>query len=302
MHLYATYSLSLATSLPDGGESVALLLAFLLAIASISNDKKWAWKPSSERKQVYAVHDGVAAAAIIMLRVQLAYIYLDATVAKFGIADWANGTASYYVVNSPMFGDAGPLASLSSALVGNPLGVLLLSWGPLVLEVIVGLGILGTARLRKIAVFTDILLHAGFIIFIGLFSFSLVMIAAVLAASTIPVEKGYLELEDDKNVENFVDCREIRTVFKPTWVSWWFHKIFTFPRVECDGIVSNCRWGRDKALVRDGGTVTVGFSYRIFHDTKIRCKSSPIEVSPSHAELEAKTAIINNSPMTAVLY
>ena len=121
-------------------------------------------------------------------------------------------------------------------------------------------------------------------------------------ASTIPVEKGYLELEDDKNVENFVDCREIRTVFKPTWVSWWFHKIFTFPRVECDGVVSNCHWGRDKALVRDGGTVTVGFSYRIFHDTKIRCKSSPIEVSPSHAELEAKTAIINNSPMTAVLY
>jgi len=109
-------------------------------------------------------------------------------------------------------------------------------------------------------------------------------------------------LEDNKNVENFVDCREIRTVFKPTWVSWWFHKIFTFPRVECDGIVSNCHWGRDKALVRDGGTVTVGFSYRIFHDTKIRCKSSPIEVSPSHAELEAKTAIINNSPMTAVLY
>ncbi|MDK4275553.1 hypothetical protein QPX37_05060, partial [Corynebacterium accolens] len=86
------------------------------------------------------------------------------------------------------------------------------------MEVIVGLGILGTARLRKIAVFTDILLHAGFVIFIGLFSFSLVMIAAVLAASTIPVEKGYLELEDDKNVENFVDCREIRTVFKPTWV------------------------------------------------------------------------------------
>ncbi|WP_232221030.1 hypothetical protein, partial [Corynebacterium sp. KPL1859] len=98
-------------------------------------------------------------------------------------------------------------------------------------------------------------------------------------------------MEDDKNVENFVDCREIRTVFKPTWVSWWFHKIFTFPRVECDEILSNCHWGRDKALVRDGGTVTVGFSYRIFHDTKIRCKSSPIEVSPSHAELEAKTAI-----------
>ncbi|MGN5992915.1 hypothetical protein ACP6M7_13855, partial [Corynebacterium striatum] len=88
-----------------------------------------------------------------------------------------------------------------------------------------------------------------------------------MSASTIPVEKGYLELEDDKNVENFVDCREIRTVFKPTWVSWWFHKIFTFPRVECDGIVSNCHWGRDKALVKDGGTVTVGFSYRIFHDT-----------------------------------
>ncbi|MBS5997178.1 hypothetical protein, partial [Corynebacterium sp.] len=125
---------------------------------------------------------------------------------------------------------------------------------------------------------------------------------ADVSASTIPVEKGYLELEDDKNVENFVDCREIRTVFKPTWVSWWFHKIFTFPRVECDGIVSNCHWGRDKTLVKDGGTVTVGFSYRIFHDTKIRCKSSPIEVSPSHAELEAKTAIINNSPMTAVLY
>ena len=43
----------------------------------------------------------------------------------------------------------------------------------------------GTARLRKIAVFTDILLHAGFIIFIGLFSFSLVMIAAVLAAESV---------------------------------------------------------------------------------------------------------------------
>jgi len=38
------------------------------------------------------------------------------------------------------------------------------------------------------------------------------MSAAVLAASTIPVKKGYLELEDDKNIENFVDCREIESV------------------------------------------------------------------------------------------
>ena len=35
-------------------------------------------------------------------------------------------------------------------------------------------------------------------------SYAALVSVADVSASTIPVEKGYLELEDDKNVENFV--------------------------------------------------------------------------------------------------
>nr|WP_286982729.1 hypothetical protein [Corynebacterium sp. UBA5992] len=128
------------------------------------------------------------------------------------------------------------------------------------------------------------------------------IVAAVIAALNTPVDKGFKELEDEDNIEKTAEYREIHTVFEPVWGTRWFHYIFTFPRVECDGFISNCKWGRNKALVRNGGVPTVGFSYRFFDDRKLRCKSSPVEISSTSTGLEAKTSIINNSPMHIILH
>lgn len=155
---------------------------------------------------------------------------------------------------------------------------------------------------------------------VGWLSVLLVMLGVVLAAASLPVEKGYVEVEDRypelkiisstgvgstikviSAPEVLEQYREIRTHFKPTiWGTGWFFKLFTFPRVECESVISNCVWGSGRALVKDGAMVTVGFSYYLLGKF-IGCRSVPVEVCPSCTGLKAKTGIMNSAPIRVAL-
>lgn len=51
------------------------------------------------------------------------------------------------------------------------------------------------------------------------------IVAAVISALNIPVDKGFKELEDKDNIEKTAGYREIHTVFEPVWGTRWFHFI-----------------------------------------------------------------------------
>lgn len=179
-------ALSLATGLglPDGGEQVAQVVTLILIFLCIGDWRFCAWfSPERARGGGQAVQ-GIALGGLWALRLQMAFIYLESGLAKLGVDDWLNGSAMYYVVRDPSFGASGILGAVLRAMTAMPLGVALMSWGTIVVEVAIGLFLLFAKRDRRLALYAVVFLHVGIIVFIGLWSFAMVMIGAVTIAST----------------------------------------------------------------------------------------------------------------------
>ncbi|MCX4745134.1 hypothetical protein OG455_06265 [Kitasatospora sp. NBC_01287] len=180
--LWAVYSIATSISVPDGGESIALIVSLLTVPIALADDRTWHWRPATTAPAPNL--RVLAFAAFCALRCQLAYIYLDTAISKFGVADWANGTAEYYFLRDNMFGVAHPLSGMFYALSKNSLVAVGMTWGALVVELAIAVCVLSSERRRKVGLALDIALHGMIIMTMGLWSFGLVMIGASIIAAT----------------------------------------------------------------------------------------------------------------------
>lgn len=181
-HAWATYSVAVSIAVPDGGESIGMIMALLMTPIALADDRTWHWQtPTTEPGRSWQT---VTFAAFLAIRVQIAYLYLDSAVSKFGVADWANGTAEYYFLRDNMFGVARPWDSLFLSMSKNSVVVVALTWGALVIELAIGVCVLASDRWRKAALVMDIALHGSIILTMGLWSFAMVMIGSAIVCAT----------------------------------------------------------------------------------------------------------------------
>ncbi len=186
-HLWATYSVSTSITLPDGGDSIALICLILLTPLCLIDPRRWIWNAPGHRMSLDCRAIGLASQWA--LRIQFAFIYADSALTKVGVADWANGSAFYYFVRDKMFGTTGPLSPFFYWSSATPLGSVAATWGTIAIELVIALFIMGGPRLRRISLYSTVALHLAIYVTLGLFSFSLVMIAgAVLVANTDRVQ------------------------------------------------------------------------------------------------------------------
>lgn len=182
-HLWATYSVSTSITLPDGGDSIALICLLLLTPLCLIDARRWIWSAPGGRMPIDCRAIGIVSQWA--LRIQFAFIYADSAITKIGVADWANGSAFYYFVRDKMFGTTGPLSSFLHWSSATPLGSVSATWGTIVIELVIAVFMLGGPRLRRISLYSTVALHLAIYVTLGLFSFSLVMIAgAALVANT----------------------------------------------------------------------------------------------------------------------
>lgn len=211
--LWAIYSIAVSITVPDGGESVGLIMSLLMLPILLTDNRTWQWSPPS--KPLHQSAHAIAYAAFWAVRLQLAYIYLDTAISKFGVADWANGTAEYYFLRDNMFGVAKPWDGLLLTLSKYPLVVVGMTWGALVVELLIAVCILGSDRWRRVGLALDILLHGSIILLMGLWSFALVMIGCSVVASmpllrTTPAETSDEQLPAGQiPVENGTNDRSV---------------------------------------------------------------------------------------------
>ncbi|MFJ9906236.1 sporulation-delaying protein SdpB family protein [Streptomyces sp. NPDC101152] len=181
-HAWATYSVAVSIAVPDGGESIGMIMALLMTPIALADDRTWHWQtPTTEPRQSW---QAVTLAAFLAIRVQVAYLYLDSAISKFGVADWANGTAEYYFLRDNMFGVARPWDSLFLSMSKSSLVVVALTWGALIIELAIGVCVLASDRWRKAALAMDIVLHGSIILTMGLWSFATVMIGSAIVCAT----------------------------------------------------------------------------------------------------------------------
>jgi antimicrobial peptide system SdpB family protein len=182
LHLWATFSVSTSITLPDGGDAIALIIVAVLTPMCLFDSRRWHWETPDVRLPVPA--RGIAFVAGWALRLQTAYIYAHSAIAKMGVPEWQDGSAMYYITRDRMFGAAGVGSGVWISLTGSSVGVLALTWGALVAELVIAVGVLLTARWRIAALALALLLHAAIFAALGLFSFSVVMVAlSVLVAN-----------------------------------------------------------------------------------------------------------------------
>ncbi len=139
LHWWLVLSYQLATMAVEGGDQVALGLSLLLIPITLLDRRKWHWNaprpasdppelPELKRRLVGWVMWGV-------IRVQVALIYLHASVGKASNEHWMDGTAVYYWFHNPVFGAPGWLSPITDPLVANAYTLGIMTWGTMVLEI-----------------------------------------------------------------------------------------------------------------------------------------------------------------------
>jgi antimicrobial peptide system SdpB family protein len=182
LHWWVSMALQISASTVDGGDQCASVLTLLIVPITLMDDREWHWsarKPGKvggweEIKRLVAISTSVA------VRLQVAGIYYHAAVGKLRVTEWSDGTAIYYWLTHPLFGLNKVFEPMVRPLLVSPIAVPMLTWGVIILELFLMMGIVATERVKKILLAAGILLHSAIMLFQGLGSFSLTMFGALI--------------------------------------------------------------------------------------------------------------------------
>lgn len=181
LHAWVSFSILASIALPDGGDQAAAVFTLLLTIICLGDNRRWTL--GSTASAVSHWRRQASLAGFMLLRIQIAAIYLDSAIGKLFTADWVNGTAEFYVLRDPYFGATGWLGDALRTLTTLPAMTVAMTWGAMVLEATIAVLLLCGQRARRVALVLCVFLHGFIIASIGLWSFGLIMIGAVLVAS-----------------------------------------------------------------------------------------------------------------------
>jgi antimicrobial peptide system SdpB family protein len=122
----------------------------------------------------------VATSAHIAIRVQVAAVYFHSTIGKLFVTEWTNGTAMFYWLRHPQSGSPGWLLQLIDPLLANAFTLSSITWGVLIVELLLTMGLLASSRAKPYLLCLGFLLHAAIIPFHGLPSFAVAMWGALI--------------------------------------------------------------------------------------------------------------------------
>src|SRR5699024_385596 len=179
IHWWIAYSLLSSGVTLDGGENVAAVLTFLMITLTLSDPRKNHWKKVELKNNEMIYGRIIAFININFIRVQVAIIYFHSVIAKLNVPEWIDGTAVWYYIQSPMIGFNDFLNSIFSFVTTTEL-VLIPTWGTLILQTVIVMALFAPKRNWRYFLISAILMHEVFALLLGLFSFSLIMLGALI--------------------------------------------------------------------------------------------------------------------------
>ncbi|MCX5069005.1 hypothetical protein OOJ91_24480 [Micromonospora lupini] len=209
LHLWVSLSIHNSISLPDGGEAVAMVATLFLVLACANDRRVWHWQRPRVRASA-SILQGVAWAGLWGLRLQMAYVYLNSAVAKLSVAPWQEGTATYYVARMENFGAAGLFADLVIWSTGTALLAVATTWGSILAEATLAVFLVRRNVLQVCALAISVALHVSIMIQLGIVSFALIMIGAVLCATSRGVATVADRLLTNRRAARIRDSRVTR--------------------------------------------------------------------------------------------
>ncbi len=177
LHWWVTYSYSTSAIIVDEGDQVAVVISLLLIPVTMTDYRRNHWFKSTDSRLTdrFRIKSIVAQSSFLIIRIQVAIIYLNAAVAKAQVAEWMNGTALYYWFIHPMFGVSNSLRQLLFPIITNGFLITIMTWSVICLEFMIFAGLFMDKKYRPILLLISIAFHFLIFIFHGLFSFFFAM-------------------------------------------------------------------------------------------------------------------------------
>ena len=175
-HWWVSYSFAASASMVDGGDLVASTLTLLLLPVALTDTRRWHWTGTGSAGVAASI---AAQTGWMLIRVQIAVVYLFAAVLKFPSEEWSNGTALYYWWRNPSFGAPGFLRPLTEWL-GRTVLVVPVTWSVLLLELALAAALVAPLRFRARLLPVAILFHVGIALVHGMPTFALIMSGALV--------------------------------------------------------------------------------------------------------------------------
>lgn len=169
LHWYVTFSFVSTSPVPDGGDHLALVIATLILPVSLVDSRRWAWgddPPSSSSWWIVASFTQLAGL------IQTLFVYFHSSIAKFGVEEWADGTALWYWSRQNVFGFPGYLREITDKIFSLGWVVGSFTYGVLVLEFYLGLSVFMRWQWKAVAFVLGILFHLIIALTLGLISFA----------------------------------------------------------------------------------------------------------------------------------
>lgn len=192
LHFFVVSSFLLTCFLADGGEQVNFVISMLLLPLALTDNRKWSWdnKPIDPLvvNRFINFRRMIASSSFLIIRLQVFFIYFEACVAKFKSPEWANGTAVYYWMIHPQFGLSEWATNFFLPILANPIFIVLLTWGVLLFEGLLFMGLCMPYKYKKILLPMGIIFHFLILLVHGLPTFFLSMTAALIMYLHNPYE------------------------------------------------------------------------------------------------------------------
>jgi antimicrobial peptide system SdpB family protein len=180
-HWWIAFSVASSIAVEDGGDQVTAVLTLLLVAVALGDPRRWVWSAAiAPRRRHEDTWRLVALGGRALICLQVAVIYFQSATAKLGVAAWQQGTALYYFLNNASVGAPGWIRPLLEPILRDGAGVEALTYGALVIEFGLFLGLFASRRVRTALLVAGFLLHLSIAVLMGLPSFALAMWGALV--------------------------------------------------------------------------------------------------------------------------
>jgi len=178
-HWLVTYSFNSITSCGDGGDLIASNITFLLIPICLFDKRKTHW---SKEVHIYNFYQKTIATSFYwLICIQVFIIYFWASVGKFKVDEWGNGTAIYYWLTDSLFGAREFFMPLLNIILKSPILTTFVTWSVLVFELMLAFSFIFKSIInKKVILLVGLLFHFIILIIFGLVSFFLVMSACLI--------------------------------------------------------------------------------------------------------------------------